>query len=150
MATLEREDLKLALKSNHIRRFDQQNVRAIIADINKRLQVLEVTHGIKVSFGRCTFTFYSFKMTMSGSVMSTDSGQSPEKITWDRNCANFNLLPADFGKRITFDTGKFSGLSATICGINSRARYNKIMVKLDNGQGNVRCHPADIKIMLGR
>jgi len=134
MEQLEREDLKKALRGNLIHQFDRKNVREIIKEINKKLEVVELTYGVKIRFGRFRFDGVSFRSKVEGSIISNQDGLSPEKVKWDMNCSLFGLQRSDFGKQITFPTGRFANLTGTVSGINVKAKKYPILVKLNDGR----------------
>jgi hypothetical protein len=49
---IQEEDLKKVLRGQTIRQFDRKNVRELIKEMNKKLQVLEVTYGVKIRMGK--------------------------------------------------------------------------------------------------
>jgi hypothetical protein len=133
MEQLDREDLKKALRGQTIHQFDRKNVRELIKEINKKLEVVELTYGVKIKFGRFRFDGVSFKSRVEGSILSNQDGLSADKIKWDQRCSLVGLKKTDFGKKITFMSGRFAYKSGTICGINVKAKTYPVLIKMEDG-----------------
>jgi hypothetical protein len=143
---LERNDLKKALKGNFINRFDDANVRQIYAEIQSKLDVLELTYGVKIKLGTFRFEDYYFNIALKGSVLNTPNGIALEEATWNNYCKAYGFSLSDFERDFVFPDKpkKFAGLHAIICGINIRSKRVPIQVKLDDGRV-IRCSPGFVK-----
>jgi hypothetical protein len=150
MDTLERDDLKKALKAQYVKKFTKSNLGEIRREIDKKLSILEDTYGIRVKLGKIKFGDVSFRANIIAEVIDTGTGMGAEQITWNRLCSRYGLLPADYGKTIELSSaGKFSGRKGIIFSINTRGKRYPILVKLDNGMV-IKNTAISIQKMLGR
>jgi hypothetical protein len=138
---LEREDLKKALRGKYIHSFNSANIEELRFEIEAKLEVLEMTYGIKITTGRISWDNIGFRCSLKGSVLNDQSGLPAEQANWNRYCKSFSFLPTDYGRKFIFPDGKpkrLAGKVSTIYGINPRAKSCHILVRLDDG-GIVRC-----------
>jgi hypothetical protein len=148
MEQLDREDLKKALRGQTIHQFDRKNVREIIKEMNNKLQIIEVTYGVKIRMGKFKFDGISFHSKIEGTVMCNHEGVSAEKVRWDAYCDLFGLHKSDFGKQITFPIGsRFASKTGTLNSINVMSKKYPILVKLENGT-MVNCPVTSIARLL--
>lgn len=135
MESLDREDLKKALRGQTIHQFDHKNVRELIKEINKKLEVIQLTYGVKIKFGKFKFDAVSFKSKIEGTILCDHSGKSAEKVKWDSLCSTINMKSTDWGKQIVFPKdSRFANMTGTLFGINTKARRYPILIKLDDGR----------------
>jgi len=149
METLEREDLKKALRCRHFKQLGKEEVEELRSEINKKLEILEMTYGIKIRLGKIRYDSVSFKGTIMAELAQTSSGDSAEKFKWNQYCKMFGLSPNDYGKEITFPSGRFAGKIGKLCSIYPRSHKYPIVVRLPNGL-LVKSHPNSIKSLLGK
>jgi hypothetical protein len=148
MEQLDREDLKKALRGQTIHQFDRKNVRELIKEMNNKLQVIEVTYGVKIRMGKFKFDGISFHSKIEGTVMCNHEGVSAEKVRWDSYCIVFGLQKSDFGKKITFPIGsRFASKAGTLNSINIKSKKYPILVKLEDGT-IVKCPAISIARLL--
>ena len=139
--TLERDDLKKALKGKHLHSFNGVNIEELRFEIEAKLEVLEMTYGVKITTGRISWSDINFSCSLKGSVLNDQSGLPAAQANWNRYCRRFNFVPSDYGRKFVFPDGKpkkLAGKVSTICGINPRAKSCHILVMLSDG-GTVRC-----------
>jgi hypothetical protein len=134
METLDREDLKKALKGERIGRLSKEHFKTIRKEIAEKLKPLEITYGIKFNLGRIRFDEVSFRGKLEGTLLTPSGGDSSDAILFKNKCHYYGLQPSDFGKEVKLPRySKFPGRRGKISGINTRAKKYPIIITLEDG-----------------
>lgn len=134
METLDREDLKKALKGERIGRLTKEHFKTIRKEIADKLKPLEITYGIKFHLGRIRFDDVSFRGRLEGTLLSPSGNDSAEAVQFKNSCLRYGLQPSDYNKTVTLPIySKFAGKNGRISGINTRAKKYPIIITLSDG-----------------
>ena len=135
MEALDREDMKKALKGQRLGKLTRLNVKVLRLEIEKKLEPLELTYGVKFQLGRIKFDDISFRSKIEAQLLSPASGESADAIHFKNQCRRYGLQPSDFNKQVTLPRySKFTGMKGRITGINTRAKKYPILITLEDGR----------------
>lgn len=114
-----------------IKKIGRKNIGQIRDRLEKRLKAFEKAHGLKVDIGAMRFTENNVKVSMTLSVIDSDSGnvRSPERDDFVLNARKYGLSSALLDKKFSCEQGTF-----TIVGYRTRARKNKFVIQSLRGK----------------
>lgn len=141
---LERDDIKKSLRNSRLTKLDRESVLNLQKEIKEKLDVIGEIYGVKLEVGRIKFDSIGFKASISAQIESFEDkflGQqiSGEQAAFER--AVFWLVGIDksnFNEEVVFPGGKFRGQKGNIVAINKRAKKYPVIIRLKNGNGNVK------------
>lgn len=116
----------------------KETVSTLRDAINDALKSVGEKHGVTIHCGNAKYDDYSATFSLDASIAATEDFD-PAREKWAKHVAFTGLTPEDYGKVIYIN-----GAPYTICGFNSSARKNCIMLKSKGGGEFV----ADIETVL--
>lgn len=151
---LERNDIKKSLRENKVTKLDKKTVVKLRNEIEEKLNVISKIYGIKIELGRIKFDDLGFKSSLRAQLESYENSHvglqvSGEQAAFERACWRYHIDKSHYNAEVTFLRGKFRGLKGNIVAFNHRAKKYPVVIRLQNGKGDIRTSIASVRSMLG-
>ena len=116
----------------------KETVIAMRADIDKALKSVGEKYGVELTAGNATYSDLECTFKLKASLKASGDF-NPQKILWEQYAPGWRLPKEAFGQEISI-----SGVKYRICGVDPKARTNKILIENANGQ-----YKCDIQTVTG-
>lgn len=101
----------------------KDTVIAMRKDINEALKAVGSKYGVVLAAGNATFSELECTFKLNVTVQPSEDFD-PQKAQWDQNAPRYGLTKEAYGQTI-----RINGQEYRICGFDTKARVNKILVE---------------------
>jgi len=121
--------------------FDKNTLVIFRRKLEEMFDQFQQDTGVKLKIGTIRYDDRTLRTTLEGCTETVDgTGDTFEKITWDRCCGRYGLKPEHFGQTIDLGFGR----KYKLVGIKSRNRKYPILAQKDDGK-RYKLTSADVR-----